>query len=408
MGKLSSLFKKSERYEGQETKSLKLPESWQPPNNGIWHHNLRSDEMSPAATKLLIKRLKQKDIHSLSITAHRHDEFCALFAEALPETGLNELHFNASLSETKPEQVFKIIDALPKTDIKTFGFRYYGSFGAKDKTSIEKLAEVLPHTNITDFRFACAYYNDQAIAPLIENLPPNLEKLDVSMNKSSDGIMEGVGDDTMALILKQLKNSKIKELNFQNTNLTDKHIPQLIKYLNAPDYPLELVSVFDSDVSEEMHNELSYAGRLKRRPQKLEKQRGSVPERFLTPELPSLKELRERNEIALVAKAGRLPELMKRQVKLNDPLTAVDLTTRSEKLPPPLEYIRQLGDHAKVFAPELWVNVNEMQKAWDFMSRPSDKTFLDGKNGRPSFTQMKQKAGLFAVRATLKNKGRRE
>lgn len=398
MGRLSRLFKNAKN--GSEKAKAALPEGWPEPKDGIWYlDDFESKLKTPADTACVMNRLKQGDIHTFSISLPPAGEFCSHLARTLPETAVAALFLRASSGTA--EDVSRILEALPQTGVSELKFRCLTSHREK---ALDTLAAVLPRTGITHLNLRNAYYDDAEIAPVLANLPPGLKALDIGWNKSGSGITKKVGDSSLERLLPLLKNGKISSLNMELTDITDAHIPEILKMMRDPSHPLESVSVMDSGISDDMRMELICAGRVKRRPKVLESLRKNVRPELLEAPLPALEELRKKGEIAAVAKAGRLPELMARQVRLNDPLTAADLTQRTEKEPPPLLVIRRLGDFDKVFAPELWTNVREMQAAWDFCTQPSDRTFLDGRNGRPSFAAMKRKAASFAVAAALKAK----
>lgn len=398
MGRLSSLFKNAKSRLKKQPASL--PEGWPEPKEGTWFlDDFEQKLKTPGDAACVMKRLRQGDIHAFSVSLPPDAEFCSLLARTLPETAVRTLSVRASSGTT--EDVCKVLEALPQTGIYEFKFRCHTRHREK---ALETLGAVLPHTEITRLNLSNSYYDDAEIAPVLDNLPAGLESLDIGWNSSGSGITNKVGDSSVERLLPFLKNGKISSLNLDSTDITDAHIPAILKMVRNPAHPLESVSVMDCGLSDEMRMELICASRVKRRPKVLESLRKNVRPELLEAPLPSLEELREKGELTSVAKAGRLPELMARQVCLGTPLTAADLTQRTEKEPPPLTVIRRLGDFDKVFAPELWTNVREMQSAWDFCTQASDKTFLDGRNGRPSFAAMKRKAASFAVTAALRTK----
>ncbi len=396
MGLLSSLFKNAKG--APEKENVKLPEGWPEPKDGIWIlDDFERKLKTPGDASCVMKRLKQGDIRTFSLSLPPDSAFCSLLARTLPETAVKVLSLRASSGTT--EDVCHVLEALPQTGLSEFKFRCHTPHRLK---ALETLAAILPRTGITHLSLSNSYYDDAEIAPVLDNLPPGLEALDIGWNKSGSGITSKVSDLSVERVLPFLKNGKVSSLNLDMTDITDAHLPEILKMVRNPAHPLDSVSVIDTCISDGMRMELICAGRVKRRPKVLESLRKSVRPELLEAPLPSLEELRKKGEITSVAKAGRLPELMARQVRLGNPLTAADLTQRSGKEPSPLIVIRRLGDFDKVFAPELWTNVREMQAVWDSCTQASDKVFLDGRNGRPSFAAMKRKAASFAVAAALK------
>lgn len=394
MGFLSDLFS------GKRAANNTPPAKWDLPEDGRWSC---PENMTAKDLKAFANVLKSHHIAYLSIPCYLSgypEGFFPLLAKELPKTEIRSLNLNAD--NCPNAEAKKLFAALPETKIQTLKFK--ASFL---KSSLYKdLAEALPHSNVTELNLCAGYYEDKEIEPLLKNLSPKVVALNLSMNKAEAGITKSIGDASVETLLPQLKNAALKRLDLCDTNVTDKHIPELVKIVSDPKTALSSVILHDSDVSDEMRMNMSRACRTKSRNAVLQSWKKDLPPALLNEQLPPMEDIRRDGTLPLIAKAGRLPELMERQVAAGKPLTAADLTTRGNDIPPAMAFIRRLGDFEQVFAPNLWTNVKEMQKAWDYFTSPLDKSFLDGKDGRPSFKNMKAQAAANAVKTVLKTKER--
>ncbi len=377
-----------------------LPDGWNEPKDGRW---ICPEDMSPKDIRAFTDVLKTRDITHLTVPCYLKGYpkgFFASLAEELPKTRICSLNLNAD--NCSRSDAGKLFDALPNTRIDTLKFKahHVRAFLYED------LAKILPETNVTKLYLSGDYYDDKHVAPLLKNLSPKLTELNLSMNKKGGGISSCISDASVEAMLPRLKNSSLKRLDLSQTNVSDKHISELIKIVSDPKTALSSVSLYDSDVSDEMRMNMSRACRIKSRDAVLKSWQKSMHPALLNDPLPPMDDIRKEKMIPLIAKAGRLPELMARQTAAGQPLTAADLTTRGNDIPPAMAFVRRLGDFEKVFAPNLWTNVKEMQKAWDYLTSDIDKSFLDGKDGRPSFKNLKAQAAANAVKNVLKTKER--
>lgn len=401
MGFLNNLFRGSGK---QKDAPPALPKGWAAPVNGCLEC---PDEISKQDARTLSEYLSK----DAGVTRMKLGGVCGKFETdavriigyALSRSSIGSLDID--LRNVSYHEAYSFIESIKGSKVSSL------RFNANRETSVlgnlyKKLANVLPETNVSELSLSCCYLDDKDVSPLLKNLPPNIKTLDLCMNKSGHGIMAGVGDPSLELLLPQIKGSALEKLSLSDTDVTDKHIPALIKIINDPETRLSSVSLHDSCVSEEMRLESGLACRLKRAPALAAQYKREVPQELLSGELPSLTEIREGKLFSQIAKAGRLPELMTRQIRCNDPVNAADLTGRQGDMPPALAFVRRLGGYGEIFRPELWTNVKEMQKAWNFLSMPSDKIFMDGKNGRPSFISVKNKVSANAVKNLLKTKER--
>ncbi len=400
MGFLSNLFSGKQSPERNV-----LPEGWKAPQDGCWDCPLGMKEKD---LKTFADILKSGEVRHLTVQGclpSYPQNFLQTLTKSLPKTPITSLNLsitdlNAELFEDS--EVRDLFRTLPNTRIDTLKFKVH----SVRAFLYEDLAKILPETNLTKLYLSGDYYRDEEVAPLLKNLSPKLTELNLNMNRKSGGISACISDASVEAMLPRLKDSSLKRLDLSQTNVSDKHIPELIKIVSDPKTALSSVSLYDSDVSDEMRMNMSRACRIKSRDAVLKSWQKSMPPALLNDPLPPMDDIRKEKMIPLIAKAGRLPELMARQTAAGQPLTAADLTTRGNNIPPAMAFIRRLGDFEKVFAPNLWTNVKEMQKAWDYLTSDLDKSFLDGKNGRPSFKNLKAKAAVNAVKAVLKTKER--
>lgn len=381
MGFLSELFSGRRKGKEQERKPVeKLPEGWSAPRNKSWsyghgeNHSIRDGE-------IVARTLKNENVEYFSLSLSRwqsneaENAVVDAFVKVLPETKLKELR----LTSGSTENVAAILEALPNSKISELDLTY-----VYDKASFEKLAEVLPQTKLKKLSFSNEFMTDEELRPVLENLPPSLETIDLSGCRA-------LTDKTVESMLPYIGKTNLKNIDMTMTEITDRHMPELLEKARNPEIlPLSVqttwskVADFDS-----LSKEFSYYRAQKEKPMRNARYIARLDRKFVIEPITGLTEARKPENLTQYAYAGRLPEVMQKGIRLGRPITAEELTAPSgEYKASALNAAVYRYDLDKVFDPKCWADAKEMQKAFDAVA--ANKIQLDGKNGRPSFEERKK------------------
>lgn len=381
MGFLSDLFSGLRKNKEPVQKPVeKLPEGWAVPVNKSWSYRHEQNNSSRDG-EIIAQTLKNGDIErfSLSLSSWNGREaenaIVDAFVKVLPETKIKELR----LTSGSQENVAKILEALPNSKVSELDMTYI-----YDKASFEKLGEILPKTKLKKLSFSNEFLTDEEFKPVLDNLPPSLGTIDISGCRA-------LTDKSVEAMLPYIGKTNLRVIDLMMTEITDKHMPELLEKARDPEVqPLSIITTW-SKVSDadSLSKEFSYYKAQKEKPARNARYIANLDRKFVMEPVTGLSEARKPENLAQYAYAGRLPEVMQKGIRLGNPITAEELTTSSgEYKASALNAAAYRYDLDKVFDPKCWADAKEMQKAFD--AAGSNKIQLDGKNGRPSFEERKK------------------
>lgn len=387
---LSEIFKgrKKDKQEVPAPKFDKLPKGWPEPENGSWSYYPKEDESKGISFnkvaaedhgKVIAERLKQGDIKSFSLHLSQWEKenktVMSDFAAGLPQTNVTNLYVTNGGSH---ENMIKLFEALPDSKVESLDLTY-----VRDKETYEKLAEILPRTKIKKLSISADFITDETIKPVLENLPPRIEHLDLSSCRD-------LSDDSVETLLPSIGKTNLKYISLMSTGVTDKHMPDLIEKLKNPNTIPTAVDLTWSKASEESNDEIAYVYAKKNYANRNTRYTSRIDRKFAIDPLMGLSDMRKPENLQQYALAGRLDEVMEKGIKHGRPITTDELLAPvGEYKSTALGAARMRYDLDKVFDSKCWVDTKDMQKAYDTLSK-KDKIQLDGKNGRPSFETNKK------------------
>lgn len=289
---------------------------------------------------------------------------------------------------------------------------------------LEKLGE----TKLKKFDMSYSDAREKGLSLAFSRLPPTLEALETECNIIGEGaVLDALCAGIRPLRLKELNLQccsltntsleklieafppELESLNIgNNTNITDKSGNLLLKRLKRPDCiirKLDIDGMFG--MSKGLQKELREAAQDNndRYMQKLQCQKAE--------QIAKTKEgLRIKNAVKNASKEniksllhdaleyGAADAAFDKMRETGAVLTLKDALATNEDGKTLLEACRDMGKLPQLMAPEMFGNVKDFKEVFDALSE-KDKRLYDGKDGRPTLQQAKNKIMAEAVRRSL-------
>lgn len=409
MSFLSNLFKGNRNTQSAESeKNRESPFDWRKENGdsisyGTGFSFARAKEFEgfrkikprEGDAEFITNRMRESSLNALHLASDWSEtavekqvlsEVCA----ALPDSRIGELTLNGDLTA---EQKAAFFEALPKTHLQKLSVDF-----RMTPEEAEKFGQAISKLPLRTLRLRNSYNEEEAVLPVLKQLPVSLEYLDLSGCPNCT-------DKSMAEIAPYIGRSNLRNVDMTQTQITDKYIPEIMEKAKNQDLPPIMLQTLWTKVSDQdsVDAEFQYYRNQKKILDIRTAQTSWVSHRYVVMnEGVYLSDARRNPEVmADYALAGRLHEVMDRANKVGKPLMAEELTTRaSEYARTPLQTAAVRHELDKVFDPKRWTNAQEMQKAWDSLKdTPKYAIQMDGKNGRPSFEENKKVVERNAIAA---------
>ena len=331
-----------------------------------------------------IKKLNLKNLKHLSIQGHLEKpfDFSSLKFE---KSALNSLSFGKGIMT---DSELGLMKNLPKS-LKSLTL---GSLQTGTRYSKEALAETLEHLPDSLEHLQIRYFDFPAVCAesLAKRLPSmhNLKDLKIS-NTSMD-------DKTLAILEKPLQASHIETLRLLRVETDDEKINAFLDRLEQSETALSeihIVNRYGTDFTRDME-----------RPETLMRERQEARAEETPAELfEEGVSIRSPDVLFKAAELKRFDEVYEKLAETKEHLSVQDYLQKNadgNMLINVIAYSKQLD---KVFVPENWTSAKDMQTVFDAVS-DNQKYQIDGKEGRPSFMQNKNKAMQNAVKISLAGK----
>ena len=332
----------------------------------------RATRLNLRQTKLILKDdafvcfLNDKKIESLTYSVS--DDGMDGFLEKLGETKLKK--FDMSYSDAREKGLSLAFSRLPPT-LEALGTEC-NIIG--EGAVLDALCAGIRPLRLKELNLQCCSLTNTSLEKLIEAFPPELESLNIG----------------------------------NNTNITDKSGNLLLKRLKRPDCiirKLDIDGMFG--MSKGLQKELREAAQDNndRYMQKLQCQKAE--------QIAKTKEgLRIKNAVKNASKEniksllhdaleyGAADAAFDKMRETGAVLTLKDALATNKDGKTLLEACRDMGKLPQLMAPEMFGNVKDFKEVFDALSE-KDKRLYDGKDGRPTLQQAKNKIMAEAVRRSL-------
>lgn len=310
--------------------------------------------------------LNDKKIESLAYSVS--DEGMDVFLTKLGGTKLKK--FDLSFSDAREKGLSLTFKNLPPTLESLISECNIIGEGA----TLDALCAGIRPLHLKELNLQCCTLTNTAIEKLINVLPPELESLNIS----------------------------------NNTNITDKGGELLLKQLKRPDCLIRKLGIDGMfGMSKGLQKELREAAQDNddRHMQKLQCQKAE--------QIAKTKEgIRIKNAVKNASKEniksllhdaleyGAADAAFDKMRETGAGLTLKDALATNKDGKTLLEACRDMGKLPQLMAPEMFGNVKDFKEVFDALSE-KDKRIYDGKDGRPTFQQAKNKIMAEAVRRSL-------